>query len=389
MTPPVEIFLAAGESSGDDLGARLMRALRRAEPGIRIGGVGGPMMEGEGLSSLFPMADLSVMGFSAVARRLPLLLRRIRQTAAEIVRRKPAAVVLIDAQDFSRRVAARVRRADPSIPIVGYVSPTVWAWRAGRARAMRPTFDEILAVLPFEPAALAALGGPPCTYVGHSLLEELDALLPGADERQTRLDDPARLVALPGSRRAEVRRLLPLFGKTLQRLAQAGRRFEVTIPTVPHVRPLVEAMSSDWPIRPEIVSGTEARRSAFRRARAALAACGTVTLELALADVPTVVAYRVSRVEAGIVRALVRQKRYALPNLILGEDAVQERMQGQATAGRLAAALLPLLDDGQVRRAQLAAFARLRAVMAPTGEAPSDAAASRVLALALRLPGPP
>lgn len=383
MTTPRALFITAGESSGDQLGARLTRALRAAEPDLRIEGVGGPLMQAEGLTSLFPMSDLAVMGISAVAGRLPLLLRRIRETAEEVVRQRPAALVLIDAQDFSRRVARRVRKADPGIPIIGYVSPTVWAWRPGRARAMRPNFDEVLALLPFEPAAHVRLGGPPCTYVGHPLTEQQDLLRPDAEDLARRDVRPPLLVVLPGSRRSEVRRLMPVFGGALARLRDVYGPVETVLPAVPHLCDDIEQFAANWPEKPRIVLGEEERRAAFRGARAALAASGTVTLELALADVPMVVAYRMSLLEEAIVNTAIRLPRYALPNLILGEDAVPEQMQRQATPRKLVAKLLPLLGDAPERQAQLSAFGRVRAVMMPSSELPSERAAERVLAWAM------
>jgi lipid-A-disaccharide synthase len=375
----LRIFLAAGESSGDQLGAHLMAALRRAAPGVSFSGVGGPCMQGEGLASLFPMSDLSVMGVSAVAGRLPLLLRRIRETAQAVLRERPAALVLIDAQDFSRRVAKIVRKADPTIPIITYVSPTIWAWRPGRARAMRPFVEEVLALLPFEPQAHRRLGGPPCTYVGHSLIEQVERFEPTPEDLTRRDARPAVVAILPGSRRAEVRRLMPVFGRALQRLQQHGVAFEPVLPAVPHLLAEIEQLAAGWPVRPAIVAGEQARWLAFRQARAALAASGTVTLELALARVPTVIAYRVSLVEEAIVNTAIRLPSFGLPNLILGEAAIPELMQRAATPGALAKALSPLFVDGPERAAQLDAFSRLRTMMEVGGARPSDRAAARVL----------
>src|ERR1700682_5930766 len=170
----LSIVLVAGEESGDQLGAPLMRALKVRTGGrVRFAGVGGREMAAEGLVSPFPIEELAIIGFATILQRLPLILRRIRDTAALVVATRPDALVIIDSPDFTHRVARRVRAMAPSIPILDYVSPSVWAWRPGRARAMHGYVDHVLAILPCEPRVHQRLGGPPCTYVGHPLLERL------------------------------------------------------------------------------------------------------------------------------------------------------------------------------------------------------------------------
>lgn len=376
-TPSAVIYMVAGEPSGDRLGAGLMRALHAAE-GDRVSfrGVGGPAMMAEGLRPLFPMADIAVMGVSAVLGRLPLLLRRIRETARDALAASPAGLVLIDSPDFCHRVARQVRAARPDIPIVGYVSPTVWAWRPGRARALRPLLDHLMALLPFEPAAHARLGGPPCTYVGHPLIERaalLHATVGSGSSGRT-------VLVLPGSRRSEIRHLMPQFGGAVARLAAADPRLRFVLPAVPHVEPDIRRAMEDWPIKPEIVRGEADKWQAFREARVALAASGTVTLELALAGVPTVAAYMGSAVEAFIARRLVNLPSAILPNLVVGRNAVPEFMQEECRPDRLAAALLPLLDDGRERQIQLEAFKDLAREMGVGSLRPTEAAAAVVMA---------
>lgn len=376
-TPSAVIYMVAGEPSGDRLGAGLMRALHAAE-GDRVSfrGVGGPAMMAEGLRPLFPMADIAVMGVSAVLGRLPLLLRRIRETARDALAASPAGLVLIDSPDFCHRVARQVRAARPDIPIVGYVSPTVWAWRPGRARALRPLLDHLMALLPFEPAAHARLGGPPCTYVGHPLIERaalLHATVGSGSSGRT-------VLVLPGSRRSEIRHLMPQFGGAVARLAAADPRLRFVLPAVPHVEPDIRRAMEDWPIRPEIVRGEADKWQAFREARVALAASGTVTLELALAGVPTVAAYMGSAAEAFIARRLVNLPSAILPNLVVGRNAVPEFMQEECRPDRLAAALLPLLDDGRERQIQLEAFKDLAREMGVGSLRPTEAAAAVVMA---------
>lgn len=376
---PLDVFLVAGEPSGDQLGFKLMRALREASPGLNLRGVGGEAMSREGLSSLFPMSDIAVMGLLPVIRRLPLLLRRIGQTADAIIANPPDVLVIIDSPDFTHRVARRVRAALPRLPIVDYVSPTVWAWRPGRAPAMRAYVDEVLALLPFEPAAHARLGGPDCTYVGHPLIERLAELRPNADEARARDASPPLLVVLPGSRRSEIERLMDMFGQTIaQTIARTGP-LDVVLPAVSHLAPLIAQKARGWEVQPRIVLGEAEKYAAFRSARAALAASGTVTLELALAQVPMVVGYRVSRIEA-LARFLVTASSIVLPNLILGENAIPELVQEECTPQALSAALVPLVSVGEQRDAQARALLRLDDLMLlQGGDTPSARAARAVL----------
>ena len=243
---PVDVFLVAGEPSGDQLGFKLMRALREAAPDVNLRGIGGEAMIGEGLSNLFPMSDIAVMGLLPVIKRLPLLLQRIRQTADAIISNPPDVLVIIDSPDFTHRVARRVRAVLPHLPIVDYVSPTVWAWRPGRAPAMRAYVDEVLALLPFEPAAHARLGGPACTYVGHPLIERLAELRPNADEARARDASPPLLVVLPGSRRSEIERLMDMFGQTIAQTVARTGPLDVVLPAVSHLAPLIKEKARSW-----------------------------------------------------------------------------------------------------------------------------------------------
>jgi lipid-A-disaccharide synthase len=394
---PLNIVLVAGEESGDQLGAPLMRALRERTGGdVRFAGVGGRQMAAEGLVSPFPIDELAIIGFAAIPQRLPLILQRIRETARLVIAAKPDALVIIDSPDFTHRVARRVRAATPAVPIIDYVSPSVWAWRPGRARAMRAYVDHVLALLPFEEDAHRRLGGPPCTYVGHPLLEQLGALRPNAGEAERRLADPPVLLVLPGSRSGEIRRLLATFGKALGLLSAGGTPPEVVLPTLPHLAQRIAHRVADWPLKPRIVVDTKEKQAAFRIARAALAKSGTVTLELALAGVPMVAAYQVSLIEEIVARLAITVPSAILPNLILGENAVPEFLQRDCTAANLARAMAPLmLTESPARRAQVEAFSRLDAIMRPGGgggdggamQSPSARAADIVLALAKKASG--
>ena len=382
MTPsaPLRMFIVAGEPSGDHLGAGLIRALRERAPDLAVAGVGGAEMAAEGLAPLFPLADIAVMGFVPVVARLPHLLRRIRETAEAAVASRPDVLVIVDSPDFTHRVARRVRAAAPAIPVVDYVSPTVWAWRPGRAAAMRAYVDHLLALLPFEPEAHRRLGGPPCSYVGHPLIERLGALRPDAAEAELR--SRPTLLVLPGSRGSEIRRLTAVFGEAVGRVADRVGGLDVVVPAVSDLAEDIRARVSSWRVAPQVVTGEEAKLAAFRRARAALAASGTVTLELALSGVPMAVAYRVSPLETWL-RFVVKVPSIVLPNLILGENVVPEFLQDACTPDALAGAVVPLLGDTPARSAQLAGFDRLDAAMriAP-GSTPSREAAALVLAAA-------
>jgi lipid-A-disaccharide synthase len=290
-------------------------------------------------------------------------------------------LVIIDSPTFTHRIARAVRRAAPDVPIVDYVSPTVWAWRPWRARAMRHYVDHVLALLPFEPAAHRRLGGPPCTYVGHSLIEEVGELrAQGRDSNPG--GGPPTLLLLPGSRGSEIRRLLAIFGEAAALAVARTGPVDLVLPTLPHFVDDLAAATAAWPLRPRIVSDMAQKRAAFRAARAALAASGTVTLELALAGVPTVAAYRLSPLEYIPARLLIRVPSVILANLVLEENVIPEFLQHECRADRLAAALTPLLADGPERARQIAAFARLDAILGIGALTPSRQAAEIVLATA-------
>ncbi len=385
-SPTPMIYLIAAEESGDALGASLARALSERERGIRFAGVGGRAMAAAGIVSPFPIEELSIIGFNAIPARLPTILRRIAQTADAVVAARPDALVIIDSPDFTHRVARRIRRAAPSIPILDYVSPSVWAWRPGRAKAMRRYVDCVLAVLPFEPAAHVRLGGPPCVYVGHPVIEQTAQLRPNAGEEQRRRSDPPFILVLPGSRSSEIHWLLAVFGAAIARAAAKIGPIELVLPTMPHLLPKVREGVAGWPVQPRIVVDPAEKWAAFRVARAALAASGTVTLELAIAGVPTVGAYRGPLIEELILRLLRAPEisTVILANLVIGENVVPEFLQRDCTPEKLGDALVSLVGDTPARRRQVDAFARLDAIMGVGGASPSDQAAAIVLDLARR-----
>jgi lipid-A-disaccharide synthase len=374
------IFLVAAEESGDRLGAALMRALAaRTSGAVRFVGVGGREMTAEGLTSLAAVKQFAFIGFGGLIRHLPALIRYMRAIASAAVAARPDVLVIIDSPDFTHRIARMVRRRSPAIPIVDYVCPSVWAWRPWRARAMRAYVDHVLAVLPFEPGVLAKLNGPPGTYVGHPLTEQIATLRPNAEEAKRRLADPPVLLVLPGSRAGEIRRLAPIFGQTLELVRARFGPFEAVLPTVPHLAERVREATAGWPVPPRVVVEPAEKLAAFRTARAALAKSGTVTLELALAGVPMVTAYRVMAIEAAILRRIALVDTVILANLVAGERFVPEFLQQACTPQNLAHALVLLLRDTPERRRQVDMFGRLDDIMETRGAAPSRRAADIVL----------
>ena len=384
---PFTAFLIAGEESGDALGANLMEALVARIPGeVRFLGVGGARMERLGLTSMFPMRDINHVGATAIVANLPRILKRMQQAARAVARAEPDVLVIIDCPGFNLGVARRVRKKNPRVPIVAYVSPTVWVWRPRRAPRMARFVDRLLAILPFEPEVHERLKGPPTTYVGHPLIEKIDRLRPAAGERPPlgSVERPTMIV-LPGSRHGEISRLLDDFGKTVARVVAENGPMEVLLPVVPRFAEEIRARTAAWPVRPEIVEGEEAKYAAFRRGHFALAASGTVTLELALAGVPMVVAYRIDPIARSVKHVVLRRLHsFVLPNLITASRDVPEFLDQETSPERLAAALAPLLSDTPERERQLHAFARLDGLMTLDHGTPSALAADIVLETARR-----
>ncbi|WP_244478727.1 MULTISPECIES: lipid-A-disaccharide synthase [unclassified Mesorhizobium] len=376
---PLRIAVVAGEESGDLLGADLVRALQLASGReVHLAGIGGRHLQQLGLASLFDAGEIALVGVSAILRDLPRLIRRIGQTAAAIAAEQPDCLVTIDSPDFSLRVAKKVRAANPSIPVIHYVCPSVWAWRPGRAPAMKPYVDRILCLLPFEPAELQRLGGPPGTYVGHRLTHDAGVALAAEGQRNPRdlsAERTKTLLLLPGSRRSEVRRLIEPFGETVSVLQARGHRLRLLLPTVPHVADLVRASVSGWRDQPEIVTAQDAKWQAFGQADAALIASGTVSLELALSGVPMVSAYRLDSVMR-LAQRLITSWSALLPNLIADRAIVPEFYNDYVRPGNLARHVEALFTDTEMRAWQKEGFAEVRRRMAtdrPAGEIAAEA----------------
>jgi lipid-A-disaccharide synthase len=288
-------------------------------------------------------------------------------------------LVIIDSPEFTHRVAKRVRRAAPHIPIVDYGAPSVWAWRPGRARAMRSYVDHVMALLPFEPAAFKRLDGPPCSFVGHPATERLNELRPTIEDARRRASPSPIVLVMPGSRNGEINRLLGLFKATVEGIASRKGDVEFVVPAVPALADRLRRETIGWQAKVSVVTEPEERNAAFRRARLALVKSGTSTLEVALAGVPMVATYRISHLEAVVVPLILKVPSVILVNLILGENVIPELLQYDATAAKLVDAAMPLFDDGPQRQRQLDAFARLDEVMQIGGETPSMRAAKIVM----------
>lgn len=380
------IFLVAAEPSGDNLGAKLMAALKRATGGrAEFSGVGGERMAGEGLDSLFPLADLSVMGFAEVLPRLPTIFARLRTTAEAVRNLRPDVVVLIDAPSFGLRVADRIR--DTGIPVVQYVAPQLWAWRPGRARKLKGRVAAILALLPFEPAFFAGLGIS-CTHVGHPVLE--DGLLPadgaGFRARQGLAPERRLVLVLPGSRAGLFGRMAPVFRAAAAKLVDGRSDVSFIVPHVANTEALAGEFASTLPGPVLLVGDAAEKRAAFAAADAALSISGTTTLELAVAGVPTVVGHRVNAMSAFLARRLIKVPFVAMPNVIAGRMVVPELLQEDCTPDRLAAEIGRVLDDkaaaDAMREGLAAVCAKLGGdeVARGPGHLPSDRAAAAVLA---------
>lgn len=387
VTLPGPIFLVAGEPSGDQLGGRLMAALRRqaereGRPPLRFLGVGGERMAEQGLQSLFPMRELSVMGLTEVLPHLRRILARMRETEAAARAARPAVFVSIDSPGFTLRVARRLKGS--GIPLVHYVAPSVWAWKPWRAKRIAGYLDHLLCLLPFEPPYFE-VHGLPATFVGHSAIEALAEAGDGPGFRRRHGLDPEAplLCVLPGSRMGEVTRLLPLFGAALERLRVLAPDLTVVVPTVPGVGEAVRAGVAHWPLPSLVVEGAAEKYGAFAASRAALAASGTVAVELAVAGVPTVVGYRVGAVSAAIARRMIKVDYVSIPNLVLGRPVMPEFLQQDCTPDKLAAAVGALLAEGSAREAQIAGLREAVTRLGGAGEgSPSEQAAAVVLALA-------
>jgi len=335
MTEPIQtakhVVIVAGETSGDALGADLMQALQQQQAHLLVSGVGGPKMQAQGLTSLFPISEIALMGLKEILPKLPKLFKLVDATVAHILQAKPDVLVLIDSPEFNHRVAKRVKKQRPELPIICYVAPQIWAWRRGRAKKMRAYFDAVMAFLPFEPEIFAANNGPPCHFVGHPIIDRLQQLEPLPDFRKKHKLKAKDMVlsVLPGSRFSEIKVLVKVFGQVVGRLAQQQPDLKLAIPVLPHTKELVATLTADWPITPILIDDEAEKIAAFKTSRAALASCGTATLELGLAGLPTIAAYHMGWFGDFVVR-IMRVPSTVLTNLILDKPVMQDSCKADA-----------------------------------------------------------
>lgn len=376
----MKLYVIAGEASGDALGAALLAGLKSLRPDLQVRGIGGPLMQAEGLQSLFPMDELSVMGLAEVLPKYAHLKRRIREAAADVLAAAPDALITIDSPDFVLRVARIVRTARPDLRTIHYVAPSVWAWRPGRAAKMAHVIDHVLALLPFEPPYMTA-AGMTCDFVGHPVVSAPRA---SAAEAQAFRADPGGggplVLALPGSRRGEVARLAPVIGGVLDRVRAVHPQVQVVLPTLRSVAAMVEDLTADWPVRPRIIEAPEAKRAAFAAADVAIAASGTVSLELAANGVPMVIAYDMHPVTMWLMQRMARVDTVTLVNLVSDTRVVPEFLGDRCTADLITPALLGLIGPGPAREAQRAAMRLTMERLGEGGDPPGLRAARSVLA---------
>lgn len=392
--PPMRVMVLAAEPSGDRLGAGLIRAMRaRSGTELAISGIGGPAMRAQGVKSLFPITDLAVMGLVEVIPRLPRLARRVRKAARHVIREQPDIVVTIDSPDFMHRVVARARPKCPRTGFVNYVAPSVWMWRPGRAKKVARLYDLQLALLPFEPEWFKRQGLD-CEFVGHPasarFASDGDSRARARNQLNLPAEDPV-MVVLPGSRISEIERHGRIFGKAVRRIADEHANLRVVIPVAPGIEREIAAMAADWAGAPILLAAPadenrqEEHRLAFASADVALAASGTVTLELAAAGVPMVVAYRLAALTWQIGKRLRRNPYACLVNILLDAPCVPEFIQRRCRADSLARAVTRLLNDADARAEQRAGLRRATAlVQAPGDLSPSESAARATLGFAER-----
>ena len=347
----LRLYLIAGEPSGDRLGGALMAGLKALSPGVEFHGIGGPLMQAEGMVSLFPMEELSIMGLVEVLPKYRALKRRIAEAAADVLVAQPAALITIDSPDFCLRVAALVKQSRPDLRTIHYVAPSVWAWRPGRAAKMARHIDHVLALLPFEPPYMHA-AGMTCDFVGHPVVSEP---LASPEERAVMAGEGPLLLALPGSRKGEVSRLCPVFGATIARLKAQHPTLRVALPTVRGVEPLVRDLTRDWAVAPQIITDAAQKRAAFALADVALAASGTVSLELAANACPMVIAYDMNRLTLWLMRRAAQVDTVTLVNLVSETRVVPEFIGARCRPDLIAPALEALLADpsGQTQAMQV------------------------------------
>ena len=382
MSAP-HIMIVAGETSGDILGADLIEAIHALYPDATLSGVGGPAMKRAGFSSLFDMSEIAIMGLGPILVNLRRLFGLVDLTAAHACDTRPDMVVLIDSPEFNHRVAARIKKRHADIPVICYVAPSVWAWRRGRARKMARHFDAVLSLFPFESHIFKARSGPPCHFVGHPIVARFQSYAPIADFRGKH-NIPAAgnlLCVLPGSRMSEIRKLAPIFEQTIARVSAQVEDLSVVIPVVAHTREAVRARVAKWPVEPILVEEESDKIAAFSAANAALAASGTATLELGMAGLPSVIAYKMGGLMGALLMRVLRVPSAVIVNLVLDAPVMQELLEDRCTADLITPAVCDLLQDDGLNGAKRAHLALLADELGSPGQSPAARAAEIIRSL--------
>ena len=376
-------MIVAGEASGDLLGADLIKAVRALYPSAAFSGVGGPAMIRAGFSSLFDMSEIAIMGLGPIMANLRRLFGLVGLTVAHACDTCPDIVVLIDSPEFNHRVAARIKQRYPDICVICYVAPSVWAWRRGRARKMAQHFDAVLSLFPFESHIFKARSGPPCHFVGHPIVDRFQSYAPRADFRaKYNIRGEERLLCvLPGSRMSEIRKLAPVFEQTIARVAREIENLSLVVPVVPATREAVRARVAGWPIQPILVEDESDKIAAFSAANAALAASGTATLELGMAGLPSVVAYKMGGMMGALLMRVLRVPSAVIVNLVLDAPVMQEFLEDRCTADLITPAVNALLQDEALNSVKRAELSPLADALGGASKSPSTRAAEVIRSL--------
>ena len=377
------IYVIAGEVSGDIIGARLIRDIKRLRKyKFSFAGVGGEQMTNEGVQSLFPISEMAVMGIFELVPHVPNLIRRIHETVQDIIAKKPVAVISIDSKAFTMRVAKLIQKqqkeSDNEIKLIHMVAPTVWAWRPGRAKNISKFLDHLLTLFPFEPPFFTR-HGLPTTFIGHPLAEQpvgCSSIYRNIHD----VDEATKIICLlPGSRPGEIKRLLPIFKKTLDLLLKKYPNIHIAMPTVVSVEGMLRRETLDWETPVSIITDPEMKLNAFAASSAALAASGTVTLELAVAKVPSVIAYKVNPLSAIVGYFLVNQDAVVLPNKLTDEEIFPLYLQWKCTPYNLYEAVIQKIENPTDQLIEVSDA--IRNMLRPNGQSSQNLAAQIIINL--------
>ena len=376
----MKIYLIAGEPSGDLLGSRLMRAMRLKDKNVEFYGVGGDTMEAEGLKSLYDISDLAVMGLTEVIPSIPKILKHIKETIADIQKVQPDVVVTIDSWSFSSRIHKALRRLKTGIPQVHYVAPQVWAWKKKRARTMYKYIDCLLTLFPYEPKYFTPYKLD-TRFVGHPVIESEAITADGnAFRKKFNISENKKVITiLPGSRKNEVSRLLPVFMEAAQELLNVDKDFYFVLPTVKTVANMVKAELKNYDLPILVVENQQDRYGAFRASSAAIAASGTVALELAICDIPHIIAYKVAPLTAFLAKKFLHIQFVNLSNILLGREIIPELLQERCIKGNIRSYILDLLRHEDLYQRQMDGFAKVRKILGQGEQTPSQNASDIIL----------